>query len=174
MSLIALKRFMQIGMAALLVAFFTPHLIALAADASVDEKQVSGELDGLDFRGELRSVDGSISLDDTLHFRDGYFWSTGCTKCSFMPGTYWTRRAGDAIEFRGILKSPERGQFTYQGAIQGGKIQVTINWRRERWYWTLDRDYVFEGRANDTAISGITLDSARMRAAGEAPPTCPI
>ena len=169
-----LKRSMLAGLVTLLIVVVTPYLVTMAATTSDGEQTVSGDLDGLDFLGMLKSTDGSISLDDTMHFRDGHFWSTGCTKCSFMPGAYWTRRRGEAIEFRGALESPERGRFDYNGTIEAGKIEATIHWRKERWYWTIDRDYVFQGRISDTLVSEISLQRARMRATGEAAPTCPI
>ena len=169
-----LKISTKVGLLLLLIVAITPDLTSGAATTLTEEQKVNGDLDGLDFSGTLKSVDGSISLDDTVHFRDGHFWSTGCTKCSFMPGEYWTRRRGSAIEFRGVLESPERGRFDYHGTIEGGKIRAAIHWRKERWYWTIDRDYLFEGRVSDTVVSGISLEPARMRATGEAAPTCPI
>lgn len=135
---------------------------------------VSGPLDGLSFVGKLKSADGSIELDDTLHFSEGHFWSAGCIRCSFMPGAYWSRTAGSSTEFHGVLESPERGSFTYRGRVQDGRVEVKIYWLRERWYWTVDRDYVFEGRVEENDGSAISLSGARQRASQDASPTCPI
>jgi hypothetical protein len=150
-----------------------PFTQSVASDPE-ENTRINGPLDGLVFVGKLQSVDGSISLDDTLHFNEGHFWSSGCTKCSFMPGAYWTRTNGTATEFRGVLESPERGRFTYKGSVQDGNIEVKIHWLRERWYWTVDRDYEFSGKMDQNVELAVTLSSARARASGEAAPTCPI
>jgi hypothetical protein len=136
--------------------------------------EVSGTLDGNDFAGVLKSADGSIVLDDTLHFRGGYFWSAGCVRCGFLPGEYWTRRTPDAFEFRGVLGSSERGLFTYEGRIENGVVHAEINWKRVRWYWTVERQYVFDGELSGSENPNIVLKDAWDQAQGEAPPTCPI
>ncbi len=163
------------GFALALVAAVLVQKLALnsvAADRN-DPTGVTGVLDGRSFVGQLKSVDGSIALDDTLHFSEGHFWSSGCIKCSFGPGSYWTRRKGAAVEFQGVLESPERGRFTYHGSVVDGRLEAKIHWLRERWYWTVDRDYMFEG--NVAAVqSSVTLRAARLRALGEAAPTCTI
>ena len=174
MCVYAPTRLYRLALAGLFIGTFLPFGLLRAADESVAEQTVSGELDGLDFAGTLRSADGSISLDDTLHFRGGHFWSSGCVKCSFMPGAYWTRRVGPTIEFTGVLESPERGRFTYKGSVNNGEVQVSIHWLRARWYWTMERDYAYVGRLNTAEPAGNTLQQARSRAAGEASPTCPL
>ncbi len=166
-------------LAGIALAFLSAVLIQQLALRSVAGDRtyptgVTGILDGRSFVGQLKSVDGANTLDDTLHFSEGHFWSSGCTKCSFMPGSYWTRQNGAAIEFQGVLESPERGRFTYQGSVVDGRVEAKIHWIRERWYWTVDRDYVFEGRIDDAGGSSANLSSARSRALGEAAPTCTI
>lgn len=132
---------------------------------------VSGPLDGMDFVGTFGPVEETSPKPDTLHFRNGYFWSSGCTECGFPPGTYWSRTVGDSIEFQGVLESPERGRFTYHGTVRDGEIEVRVNWLRERWYWTVNRDYRFAGKAED--MDSVSLEAAWERAAGEDAPTCP-
>jgi hypothetical protein len=43
------------------------------------------------------------------------------------------------------LTSPDRGQFHYKGVIRDGRVFVRLNWRKERWYWIIDKDFRFEG-----------------------------
>lgn len=160
--------------AAIILLAQQPEPRSVAATSSDDATGITGVLDGLIFAGQLKSVDGTNTLDDTLHFSEGHFWSSGCIKCSFMPGDYWTRRNGEAVEFHGVLESPERGRFTYRGTVVAGRLEAKIHWLRERWYWTVDRDYVFEGSVDDAAQSSVTLRAARSRALGEAAPTCTI
>ncbi len=145
------------------------------AGGSRADGTTEGVLDGLDFVGTLRATDGSMSLEDQLHFRDGYFWSGGCVRCSFMPGVYWTRNVGNSIAFQGEFESAERGHFTYRGEIKDGQVRVDVHWRRERWYWTVEQDYVFEGEQQQTPdMAALTLKIARQRAAAAIAPTCHI
>ena len=104
-----------------------------------------GLLDGQSFSGVIGPSDNP-DLDDTLHFADGHFWSGICTRCGFMPGPYKAERTAKGIEFSGILRSEDRGKFTYQGIVkETGEIQVDIAWERQRWYWTARREIVFRG-----------------------------
>jgi len=135
----------------------------------------SGALDGRVYSGIFRSHDGEISLNDSLHFQGGHFWSAGCIECSFPPGTYWTRRVGaGGLAFRGKLESPRRGRFTYEGRVAGEEIEVAVHWRRARWYWTIERDFLFTGRADRPADGRVGLDAAWQRARGQPAPDCAL
>ena len=161
------------GLVALVAGWQMRQADATYTRAEAPQAVQSGPLDGRVYEGRLRTVDGNVDLADDLIFANGHFWSTGCIECGFAPGAYWSRRNGDRIEFRGALTSPERGDFTYEGYVEGDEIRVRLNWLRERWYWTLDRDYTFEGRLSSRSADPALLTQARARAAGEARPDCP-
>jgi hypothetical protein len=73
--------------------------------------------------------------------------------CGFAPGVYWVRNDGEAIHFHGDMGSAERGRFVYYGVVQDGHLSASVHWRRERWYWTIDRDFRFEGRLSPVVVS---------------------
>jgi len=148
-------------------------LVLLAAGGGVladpaETPTTRGPLDGMAFVGKI-GPEGAADVDDVLYFNDGHFWSAACTKCGFAPSHYWVRHVGQAIEFRGVLESRERGEFTYRGLVRGESVSVEIEWRRERWYGTIDRDLVFEGRLAPPGELELSLRQARQRAAAEPP-----
>lgn len=104
-----------------------------------------GPLDGMKFVGTFGPEGEPGDREDVLYFGDGHFWSRNCVPCGFPPGEYWVRYSGGAVHFRGELQSSERGRFAYSGVIRDGRVTAHINWRKERWYWTIDRDFRFEG-----------------------------
>ncbi|WP_435103588.1 hypothetical protein [Arhodomonas sp. AD133] len=136
---------------------------ALATDAGEGAR---GPLDGMDFVGDFGPAGGPADSRDTLHFRDGRFWSGSCVPCGYPPGAYWVRVTGDGIHFRGELENPEGGRFVYVGVVRDGRIEAHINWRRERWYWTIDRDFRFEGRIADVQPAYANVAAAREAAFG--------
>ena len=124
-----------------------------------------GPLDGMSFSGKLGPADGNGDRkNDTLYFRDGHFWSALCVPCGFRPGRYWVHRAGDQVHFRGTLSSPENGTFLFTGIVEDDRISVTLDWRKERWYWTVSREFRFEGELRDGDASFATIGDARSTA----------
>lgn len=115
------------------------------------ERLTSGPLDGMVFSGKLGPEDNP-DLDDELHFQDGKFWSGICVKCGFSPGDYWVRTVGDSIHFRGELTG-DRGTFTYIGRIVDDDIDVSVNWTKDRWYWSINRNLAFEGTLKTTGVA---------------------
>ena len=134
----------------------------------------AGGLDGADFEGVLAPADGGQGIPDSLHFREGYYWSRGCIACSFAPGIYWTRKVGKATAFTGVLKSPERGSFKYEGLVEGDQIDVTLYWERARWYWTLKRDFRFTGTRMAPGATTPDLEGAFIRAGQPRAPQCTL
>lgn len=141
-------------------------LAASGGESGSDRAQ--GPLDGMAFVGKIGPA-GDPDLDDVLYFEDGHFWSKACTRCGFAPAPYWVRKVAEGIEFRGVLESPERGRFHYLGRVHDGRITVQINWRHERWYWSIDRDLSFRGKLARTGAEEMTLDAARATARSRPP-----
>jgi len=141
--------------------------------ASETGGNAEGPLDGMVFKGHIGPAD-SPDVPDTLHFEQGRFWSGECVRCGFKPGIYRVRHLDDGIAFRGVLQSEDRGTFTYEGRIRGDEIDVAINWRHERWYWTIDRDLRFTGRRLEDASAAMSLNEARdLAGSGTRPDRCP-
>lgn len=160
--------------AALIVA--TAFLLAWNAAAKDQDPSVAGgPLDGMVFVGLIGPADNP-DVSDRLYFENGKFWSGECIRCGFEPGVYWTRRVDGGIAFQGTLESPDRGSFAYEGFVRdGGKIEVSINWRHERWYWTIDRELRFVGEAATGETVGMTLEEASALANRRVPvpESCP-
>lgn len=134
----------------------------------------SGLLDGQDFEGILGPAGdgGGRRIEDSLHFRGGFYWSKGCIACSFAPGPYSARAVEGGVEFTGVLESPERGVFSYAGLVTETGLVAEIGWRRERWYWTLERGFRFEGVS--ARLPEADLDAAFERAGAPRDPACTI
>jgi len=147
--------------------------LVVAKPATGDTPAAGGPLDGMVFAGRIGPA-GDPDLTDYLYFDDGRFWSGECVRCGFEPGVYWTRYTGDGIAFRGVLKSADRGWFTYEGLIQGSEIDVSIRWQQERWYWTIDRELRFVGERTRETSDGMSLEEARTLAGDQPrPDRCP-
>lgn len=142
-----------------------------AGSDDADRPGAHGPLDGMAFVGKI-GPRGDPDIDDVLFFQDGHFWSKACTGCGFAPAPYWIRHVGEGIEFRGFLESADRGRFSYLGLVKNGRITATIKWRKDRWYWSIDRAMGFEGRLADLEDATPTLEAARQAAAVPAPNNC--
>ena len=159
---------------AMLAAVAISLLLALAsARAETGENghgALRGPLDGLSFVGVFGPESGSDDRDDVLYFDDGQFWSEKCVPCGFKPGPYWVRFDDGAVHFRGVLESDDRGRFTYVGVVRDEAISVKINWRHDRWYWTIDKDFRFEGKLTDMAPAIAAAGATRIALAAEPDP----
>ena len=156
--------FLTILLGAALLAAGSVSAPRLGAETLPGPHEVTahGPLDGMIFRGTLGPADSfEDGRSDTLYFHNGHFWSEQCVPCGFMPGRYWVHRTADAVHFRGELTSPVSGSFDYTGTVRDGRISVQIDWHKERWYWTIDREFRFEGILHDEAEAVATLDSAQ-------------
>lgn len=125
-----------------------------------------GPLDGMRFVGTI-GPDGQPGIEDTLYFGDGQFWSQSCVRCGFAPGFYWVRFIEGAIHFQGELESAERGRFTYSGVVRDGQVIAHIKWRHRRWYWSINRDFVFRGDLVETATTASAVSAARQARAAD-------
>lgn len=129
-----------------------------------------GPLDGMRFEGRFGPADEPADLEDMLYFGDGKFWSDICIRCGFPPGAYWVRYEEEAIHFRGVLESAERGRFVYTGTVRDGRLTADVSWRRERWYWTIDRDFRFEGTLAESDAEMSATRATRLAMSAGPPP----
>jgi hypothetical protein len=144
--------------------------LAHAQTADSKPSLASGPLDGMSFAGVFGPENGRDDRDDVLYFDDGQFWSEKCVACGFKPGPYWVRFDDAAVHFRGELESDDRGRFTYTGVVRDERISVRINWRLDRWYWTIDKDFRFEGTLAATPQTIAAERAMRVALAAEASP----
>jgi hypothetical protein len=148
------------------------------ANSGPEDAPMRGDLDGKMFVGTFAPADGASGRQDALSFRDGYFWSGVCVPCGFEPTIYWVRMVGDEIHFRGEMASAESGRFAYSGVVNGNRLVATVDWRKDRWYWSIRRQFRFEGDLSEAPItSSVAAMVERARKASVTPEpdvVCPL
>jgi len=125
---------------------------------NTDVVEGSGILDGLTFSAMLGPNGKPLDIQDSLIFENGTFVSTECEKqCNYPAQAYFARRVGEKIEFisetRCLTKDAE---IVWRGTIDGDNIKGIYSWTANRWYWTIEKEFRFEGilEGNTTSISG--------------------
>jgi hypothetical protein len=131
---------------------FLRAMLFIAAVAAVATTGAAGvpsskarALDGSRFAGQTGEKGKGDHHEDTITFENGLFRSLDCENWGFGAGSYTVEKKGDAYHFRSTLLSPGRGSLEWTGKIVGDKASATFRWTHERWYWTIKRDYWFEG-----------------------------
>lgn len=109
------------------------------------------ELESRRFVGFLQALGDADPEKDAYTFKDGEFVSEGCLKWGFSPAPYWVRRDKDGLHFLAELSSPEHGTMRYEGVFDGKEVKGSVKWKKERWYWTMERDYRFTGKPSTDA-----------------------
>ena len=119
---------------------------AVATSSAADVPSQAGDtLDGLRFTGQAGEKGKGDHHEDAIAFTKGMFRALNCEKWGFGAGRYTVAKKGDAYHFKSTLMSPDRGKLEWTGTIVGDKAIATFRWTHERWYWTIRRDYWFEG-----------------------------
>ena len=138
----------------LLVSFSSVGPITLwASDAAMNdpvdtsETVDSGVLDGMTFVGELGPEGKPRDVKDTFVFENGYFVSRECEeRCNYPARPYFTRRVGSTIEFISETRCPDKdAKIVWRGTVDGKRIKGGYHWTSKRWYWTIEREFRFEG-----------------------------
>lgn len=142
------------------------------ADVGRASPAAHGQLDGMSFAGSFGVEGKPGDRKDILYFRNGHFWSDICVPCGFAPAKYWVRMEGDTIHFRGEMPSGDRGTFYYTGTVRNGHMSARVNWRKKRWYWSIDRDFRFQGKLVDAPVSESVASVTRRAASVD--PDCPL
>jgi hypothetical protein len=139
---------MEVSMPGFLRAIYFIASVAAAANPAVAAGVLSPEADalnGLQFAGQTGEKGKGDHHADTITFKNGMFRSLDCENWGFGAAPYTVEKKGDAYHFRSTLISPNRGRLEWTGKIVGDKASGTFRWIHERWYWTIKRDYWFEG-----------------------------
>ena len=122
--------------------------IACAADSASQSTALrvsSAILDGYRFRTQTFDRHGVARTEDRLVFNNGKFASDNCMRLGFGESPYWIRIEGDRVHFLSETTSPSHGTMVWKGTITGDRIEATYRWTKERWYWTLRREYQIRG-----------------------------
>ena len=114
--------------------------------APMDPAPLTDSIDDRRFVGPMGVVGEPDPSQDEFIFKDGTFVSRSCLDWGFSPAPYWVRKEADGLHFLAELTSPDHGQMRYQGVFDGQQIKGSVVWKKERWYWTIEREYRFTGR----------------------------
>jgi len=124
----------------------TSTVTAQYADAEPRTQAIENSLEGVRFVGPFGAEDEANPKQDGFTFKDGKFATDSCLEWGFTPAPYWVRRAADGLHFLAELESPEHGTMRYEGIYNGQELAVVGYWKKERWYWTIERTYRGMGR----------------------------
>lgn len=137
----------------LAIQTFGANPIASTKDAPQNSQMLTIEytLEGIRFVGPFGAEDENNPKQDTFTFKDGKFATGSCLEWGFTPAPYWVRQGPKGLQFLAELKSPEHGTMRYEGVFDGKKLTVVGYWKKERWYWTIERTYRGHGRPSNAA-----------------------
>lgn len=127
---------------------------AMSVRAETVETTVGGDsgiLDGMTFSGELGPIGKPADVKDFLVFANGTFVSKECEKrCGYPARPYFVRRVGDRTEFISETRCPGKdATIVWRGTVDNGTIRGTFTWTVDRWYWTIEKEFWFEGTLAD-------------------------
>ena len=128
-----------------LILFVSWVLADPAVAAGAAAESAAGLLDGQQYKGVTGEEGAGADHEDTIIFSDGKFRSLDCEGWGFGPAAYTADKIGDRYHFTATLSSRDRGTLEWKGVISGDTATATFRWLHERWYWSIDRRYWFEG-----------------------------
>ena len=141
-----------IALAAAWLALSPTNRVKVAQVEVVDDGG-TGILDGMTFAGSMRLASESQGVDDTFVFANGTFASTECDRrCGYPARPYFIRHVDGKIEF--ISESHclyKDAKIEWRGTVEDGTIKGESIWTVDRWYWTIEKEFLFEGTLVDTA-----------------------
>jgi hypothetical protein len=81
------------------------------------------------------------------------FISKECERrCGYTEGIYWVRSGEDGIEVMSETTCPDSdATIVWHGTVKGDKIEGTFTWTSERWYWTIEKEFWFNGKLVETS-----------------------
>lgn len=127
-----MKRFLIVSLFIWLIA--PPGFIGSIAFGE-DTDTVNSELEGKVFVGHVGPKDKPANGEDEVHFKNGQFLSTSCTRWGFGEAPYRFNSDGNRIHFEATTFSDRHGEIYWKGVVDGELIEATYLWVKERWYW---------------------------------------
>lgn len=154
------------SMLSLLAVIAAGTVVVLMASAGRDEAARidelppggPGPLDGLVFVGMVGPEGKPKDVADTFVFDNGTFVSRECeVRCTYPARPYRATETGAGTVFTSLTRCPYKdATILWRGRVEGDRITGTARWTLRRWYWTVTRDFTFEGtlQAPQAEISG--------------------
>ena len=131
----------------LAIAFLLPR-VSTAQEIIAAKSPELRALDGMRFKAGIVRADKvgeAQPLEDELMFDNGKFISMICKRFNFTPAPYWMRSDGDRVHFLAELNSPSDGKMIWEGTLTGDRLEGTMHWIKNRWYWTIDVEHKIVG-----------------------------
>jgi hypothetical protein len=101
------------------------------------------------FNGTTGTVGMNAHHNDQLVFAAGEFHSRECKKLGFEKSSVEIDRDDDGIRFSAVNTSEKYGTLTWNGSIRNGVIEARYVWKKQRLFWTIEREYWFSGEIRD-------------------------
>lgn len=146
-----------------MLAIVVGGTFALTGPASIPPEDLTptaevmgkGVLDRMTFAGHVGTSEDPTRSEDTFVFDKGLFVSKECERiCKFPARPYFVREKADGVEFISETRCPyKNSKIVWRGAFKDGKVKGTSTWTSKRWYWTIERKLVFEGRLSEQSAS---------------------
>ena len=128
-----------------------PSLVAAANDlrgsGESSRTEIAGATPDSIFPGSTGTVGMEAHHGDTLVFADGQFHSRECAKLGFGKTQFTVESDGKDMHFSAVSVSERYGTLSWKGVIRGDKVEARYVWKKERLFWTLEREYWFKGHA---------------------------
>ena len=129
----------------------------LSSEALKPTAEVTGQgvLDRMTFVGHVGTSKNPTRSKDTFVFDKGLFVSKECERiCKFPARPYFVREIADGTEFISETQCPYKdSKIVWRGTFKDGQIRGSSTWTSKRWYWTVERELVFEGTLAEQSAS---------------------
>lgn len=103
------------------------------------------------FSGDVGPLGKPANVRDLLVFAKGTFVSKECERrCGYPAAPYFVRRVGDTTEFISETRCPDKdATIVWRGTVDDDTIKGVFTWTTSRWYWTIEKEFWFEGTLAD-------------------------
>jgi len=128
--------------------------------AATSDGKAAGVLDGMTFVARMGPSGKPADVEDNLIFAKGMFLSKECDRrCGYPPAPYYVRHLGERIEFVSESTCDNNdATMSWRGTIEDRLIKGRVRWTAERWYWTIEKEFWFEGTLADDARPVVVND----------------
>ena len=118
------------------------------------ENLMSSLLDGKRFEGTISSSAKPGLIEEVVQFEKGQFISAECERrCGYARSNYWFRLDNGSIHFKTRINCTLADAWIdWTGTILGDRITGKLKWTSERWYWTTEREFSFDGQLVESSI----------------------
>jgi len=101
------------------------------------------------YSGTTGTIGMGAHHEDQLIFTNGTFRSRECEKIGFNRSSFEFTLSPEASTFSAVTVSERHGTLTWHGVIRDGQIEAHYVWKKERLFWTIERQYWFRGNIDN-------------------------